>query len=161
MRAAGATFLAAVVLLSSAVIPTRAETPQKDKDPTITVRISGTAWTYTHDQLLPMATATLSNRRGNRQNPAIPLDRILFKDTGVKPENVLQVFLIGAKVSVLRGDDLAYLGRLALKTGPDKQGKRHPWSLAPLDDEAFKAVAKHMGSHRRKEIYRINLVLKD
>jgi hypothetical protein len=134
--------------------------PSAGPDPSITVRISGNAWTYSHDQLLAMARASIPNRRGNRQNPAIPLDVILFKDTGLAIDQVQAVFLIGAKVSVLRGGDLAYLSRLALKTGPDKQGRRHPWSLAPLDDEAFRAVAPHMGSHRRKEIYRINIVLK-
>ena len=128
----------------------------------ITVKVSDkTTWTYTRAQLLDMATETLPNRTGTRNNPAIPLSKILFKDTGLSADQVQMVFLIGIKkIVVLRGNDLAYLDRLVLKSGLDKAGQPHPWALAPKDDEAYRAVAAHMGSPRKKEIYRIDILPK-
>ena len=128
--------------------------------PTITVRVSGAAWTYTHEQLLAMATDTLPNRTATRKNPAIPLSTILFKDTGLSPGKIQIVFLIASKITVLRGNDLAYLDRLVLKNGPDKGGRPHHWALAPKDEEAYKVVASHMGAPRKKGIYRIDILPK-
>jgi len=130
------------------------------KDSTITVRVGNAARRYTREQLLAMATETIPNLKGTRKKPAIPLVTILFKDTGAKPEDVEMVFVIGERTTILRGNDLAYLNKLVLATGPDKGGKPHTWSLASKDEEAYKAIHPHMGSRRKGDIYRIDVVLK-
>ena len=132
----------------------------QQREPVITVRYGKTAKTYTHDQLLAMATEMLPNLKGTRKKPAIPLETILFKDTGITRDRVERVFLIGKKSTILRGNDLAYLNRLVLATGPDKDGKPHMWALAPKDEETYKAVRAHIGSRRKGGIYRIDIHLK-
>jgi hypothetical protein len=128
--------------------------------PVLTVRYGKVARTYTHDQLLALATGTLPNMKGTRKKPAIPFETILFKDTGITRDKVERVFLIGKKSTILRGNDLAYLNRLVLATGPDKDGKPHMWALAPTDEETYKVVRAHMGSRRKGGIYRIDIHLK-
>jgi len=129
-------------------------------EPVITVRYGKTAKTYTREQLLAMATEMLPNLKGTRKKPAIPLETILFKDAGITRDRVERVFLIGKKSTILRGNDLAYLNRLVLATGPDKDGTPHMWALAPKDEETYKAVRAHMGSRRKGGIYRIDIHLK-
>ena len=135
----------------------------EEKEPSIMVRTgSSTAWTYTHRQLLAMATDALTNMKGSRKKPAIPLASILSKDTKIAPEKIAMVFVIGEKITVLRGKDLSYLSKLVLATGPDKAGKPHEWTLAPRDEETYKAMsASTMGSMRKKGVYRIDIVLKE
>jgi len=132
----------------------------QQREPVITVRYGKTAKTYTREQLLAMATEMLPNLKGTRKKPAIPLETILFKDTGITRDRVERVFLIGKKSTILRGNDLAYLNRLVLATGPDKDGKPHMWALAPKDEETYKAVRAHIGSRRKGGIYRIDIHLK-
>ena len=132
----------------------------QQKDPVLTVRIGKVSRTYTREQLLALATETLPNMKGTRKKPAIPLETILFKDTGIPRDKVERVILIGKKTTILRGNDLAYLNRLVLATGSDKDGKPHMWALAPKDEETYKAVSAHMGSRRKGGIYRIDIHLK-
>lgn len=134
---------------------------EKSPDLSITVRVSDQAWTYSREQLMEMATETLPNRTGSRKNPAILLSRVLFKDTGLSADQIQMVFVITtSKIAVFRGSDLAYLDRLVLKTGPDKRGQPHHWALAPLDAETYRAIAAHMGSPRKKQVYRIDILPK-
>jgi hypothetical protein len=133
---------------------------QQQKAPSITVRIGRTAWTYTNDQLRVMATEKVSNLKGNRQKPAVPLETVLFKDTKLAPDKVHMIFVMGSKVTVLRGDDLKHLDKLVLATGPDKGDKPHHWTMMPRDEESYKALAPHMGSRRKGKIYRIDIVPK-
>ena len=130
----------------------------------ITVRIGKEAWTYTREQLLAMATLTLPNQKGTRENPAIPLGDLLFKDTGLSPDTIHMVFLIGnivgSKILILRGTDLSHLDKLVLITGPNKGDRRHLWALAPKDEESYRTIAPFMGSPRKRGIYRIDIVPK-
>jgi len=128
--------------------------------PILTVRYGKVARTYTRDQLLAMATEAIPNLKGTRKKPAIPLEALLFKETGIPRDKVERVFLIGKKTTILRGRSLAYLDRLVLATGPDKDGRPHMWALAPKDEETYRAVAAHMGSRRKGGIYRIDIHLK-
>ena len=133
-----------------------------EKEPSIIVRTgSSTAWTYTHRQLLAMATDALTNMKGSRKKQAIPLVSILSKDTKIAPEKIAMVVVIGEKITVLRGKDLSYLSKLVLATGPDKAAMPHEWALAPRDEETYKAISASMGSRRKKGVYRIDIVLKD
>ncbi|MBI4562435.1 MAG: hypothetical protein HY724_10365 [Candidatus Rokubacteria bacterium] len=136
-------------------------TPEAQQQaPQITVRVGNAAWTYTHEQLLAMANDTLPNLKGTRQKPAIPLETILFRDTGLSPEKVQMVVIIGSKTTVLRGNELKYLDKLVLATGPDKGGRPHPWAMAAEDEQTYKLLAPHMGSRRKHGIYRIDIVPK-
>jgi hypothetical protein len=130
------------------------------KEPRLTLRVGKAAWTYTEEQLRAMATDTLPNLKATKKKPAIPLEVLLFRDTKVAPDRVEMVFLIGDKITVLRGGDLKYLDKLVLATGEPKGGKLHKWSLAPEDEATYKAVSPHMGSRRKGGIYRIDIVLK-
>jgi len=132
----------------------------QQREPVITVRYGKAARTYTREQLLALATETLPNMKGTRKKPAIPFETILFKDTRITRDKVERVILIGKKTTILRGNDLAYLNRLVLVTGADKDGKPHMWALAPKDEETYKAVSAHMGSRRKGGIYRIDIHLK-
>jgi len=107
-----------------------------------------------------MATETIPNMKRTRKKPAVPLDTLLSKTTGLTPDKVERVFLIGKKSTILRGNDLAYLNRLVLASGLDKDGKPHMWALAPKDEETYRAVSAHMGSRRKGGIYRIDIHLK-
>ena len=149
-------------LVASAASPCWAQAQQKD--PEMTVRIGKAAWTYTREQLLAMATMTLLNRKGNGEKPAVLLSTVLFKDTGLSPEKLHMVFLmsniVGSKIIILRGNDLAHVDRLVLTSGPDKGDRRHHWALVPKDEASYKAVAPLFGSERKRGIYRIDIVPK-
>lgn len=150
---------ALAVFWLSAFAPLKAVAQQKE--PTITVRLGKSVSTYTGEQLRAMATDTLPNLKGTRKKPAIPLETLLLKNTGVKPDKIHMVFILGDKITILRGSTLAYLGKMVIATGPEKGGKPHKWSLAPKDEETYKAVYAQMGSRRKGNIYRIDIVLKD
>jgi len=163
MRYVRSTALAVLAfLVASASSPFWVHAQQKD--PEMTVRIGKVAWTYTREQLLAMATMTLLNRKGNREKPAVLLPTVLFKDTGLSPEKLHMVFLmsniVGSKIIILRGNDLAYVDRLVLASGPDKGDKRHQWALVPKDEASYRAVAPLFGSERKRGIYRIDIVPK-
>lgn len=126
----------------------------------IVVRLGTAAWTYTEEQLRLMATDYLPNQKGTRRKPAIPLEVLLFRDTRVSPDRVFMVFVIGEKITVLRGDDLRYLDRLVVATGEPKGNVPHKWSLAAEDEDTYRKLSAHMGSRRKGGIYRIDIVLK-
>jgi len=158
-----------VVLLTLIIgwlaVPPRAlmaHTAQKrETDNSILLRIGSASWTYSHKQLVAMATDAISNMKETRKKAAVPLTAILFKDTKMVPERVHMVFVIGDSLTtVLRGNDLAYLNKLVLATGPDKGGKPHQWALTTQDEEAYKALRPHMGARRKHGVYRIDIVLK-
>jgi hypothetical protein len=136
------------------------ETKAGENAGSITLRSGSSAWTYQLDQLVAMATESIPNQRGNRGKPSISLEKLLLKDTRLTPDKVAMVFFIGNKITVLRGNDIAYLSRLVLANGPDKDGKPHHWALAPKDQEAYRALAPHMGATRKPGIYRIDIVRK-
>jgi len=152
-----------ILALSANLLPFSPRVLAEEKEPSIMVRTgSSTAWTYTHRQLLDMATDTLTNMKGSRQKKAIPLTLILSKDTKIAPERIAMVVFSGEKVTVLRGKDVAYLSKFVLVTGPEKAGMPHAWTLAPRDEETYKAISASMlGSRRKKGIYRIDIVCKD
>lgn len=132
----------------------------KQEENTIVVRTGSAFWTYTHEQFLAMAPDAISNMKGTRKKPAIPLQTLLLKDTKLSPKQIGMIFVIGEKITILRGNDLNYLGKLVLATGPEKQGKPHPWSLTTDDEETHKALMPHMGARRKQGIYRIDIVRK-
>lgn len=132
----------------------------QQKEQSITVRVGKSARTYTQQQLVAMATDTIVNLKGNRKKPAIPFGTVLFKDAKLSPKEIEMIFVIGDKITILRGDDLKYLDKMVLASGPDKGEKPHKWSLAARDEETYKAVSAHMGSRRKGNIYRIDIVLK-
>jgi hypothetical protein len=136
------------------------EAKPRESDGSITLRSGSSVWTYKRDQLVAMATETIPNQRGNRKKPSISLEKILFKDTKLTPDKVEMIFFIGNKITVLRGNDIAYLSALVLAAGPDKEGKPHHWALAAKDKEAYRALAPHMGAIRKPGIYRIDIVRK-
>jgi hypothetical protein len=124
----------------------------------IVVRLGKSAQAYTHEQLMAMASEKLQNLKGTRQKPAIPLLTLLTKDLGVRAEEIDRLFVLGSKITVLRGDDLQHLDKLVLASGRDKSGKPHHWALAARDEATYKRLSAHMGSRRKGGIYRIDIV---
>ena len=154
------TIAALALLLSLGGTPLWAQ--GEEKDPQITLRVGKNVWTYTHDELLAMATTKIPNQKRTRQKPAIPLETLLFKDTGLKLTEVEIVYVIPREgmITILRGKDLAYIDKLVLATGLDKGKKKHPWAMAAEDEKTYKKLAPTMGSSRKHDINRIDIVLK-
>jgi hypothetical protein len=150
----------AILACFSAWAVVSAAVEAQQKAPSITVRIGKAAWTYTNEQLRAMATDKVANLKGNRQKPAIPLETVLFKDTKLTAEKVQMIFVMGSKITVLRGDDLKHLTRLVLASGADKGDQPHQWAMMPRDEESYKLLAPHMGSRRKSKVYRIDIVPK-
>jgi hypothetical protein len=133
----------------------------KQQENTIVLRVGSSSWTYTHAQLVAMAKDKIPNMKGTRQKPFIPLQTILLKDTNLKRDQIGMIFVIGEKITILRGNDLNYLDKLILATGPDKGGKPHPWALTTEDEVTHKALMPHMGWRRKVAIYRIDIVRRE
>ena len=119
-------------------------------------------WTYTHEQLLAMATEEISNQKRTRMKPAIPLEALLFKDTGMSLEMVREVFIMTGHgmITIVRGDDLAFLDKLVLVSGPDKNGKPHIWSLAPDNEAMYRTISHFLGANRKHGVVRIDITEK-
>ncbi len=153
-----------VVLVSLFAMGTFPFQAQADEEPpAITVQTGKKhIWTYTHEQLLAMAKVDFLNQKGTRMKPAIPLETLLFKDTGMSLDMVREVFISVRQgmITVFRGDDLAYLDNFVLMSGPDKNGQPHFWSMAPEDDATYRAFSSVMGSNRRHDVYRIDITEK-
>lgn len=130
------------------------------REQTVTVRAGKAAWVYSDARLLAIATERLPNLKGTRMKPAIGLDRLLARETGLDPGQMAMVVVIGEIVTLLRGPDLAHLDKLVLATGPDKGGRRHDWALAARDEKAYMALSPSIGSGRKHGIYRIDIILK-
>ncbi|MFQ5415848.1 MAG: hypothetical protein ACE5FL_02245 [Myxococcota bacterium] len=131
-------------------------------DPSITVRMGNSAWTYSHEQLLAMATTSIPNLRRTKQKKALPLASLLFKDTGLRLDQVDTIFVIpkSGMVTILKGKDLAHVEQLVLATGVDKHGSSHPWAMAAASPQAYEALKRTMGSPRKHKIERIDIVPK-
>ena len=155
-------FLALCVLPSLVWAKEASKKAAPAKDPQIEVRVAKEVWTYTHKQLLEMATTTIPNLRGTRKKPAIPLSSVLYKDTGLSPEQVESVTVITdhGMPTVLQGKDLVFLDKLVLTSGTDKGKFGHPWSMAPINEKIYKKLHKTMGSRRRHGVIRIDIVRK-
>lgn len=159
--------LLAVFALPSAAVAKKPKKPPKvvvppTKDPEIQVHLAKQVWTYTHDQLMEMATTTIPNLRGTRKKPAVPLASVLYKDTGLKPEHVESVTVVTdhGMPTVIQGEDLMFIPKLVLASGADKGKFGHPWSMAPINEKIYKQLHQTMGSRRRHGVIRIDIVRK-
>lgn len=157
----------AVFVFPSAVMAKKPKKPPKvvvppTKDPEIKVRLAKQVWTYTHDQLMEMATATIPNLRGTRKKPAVPLASVLYKDTGLKPDDLESVTVVTdhGMPTVIQGKELEFIPKLVLASGEDKGKFGHPWSMAPINEKIYKQLHQTMGSRRRHGVIRIDLVRK-
>jgi hypothetical protein len=133
-----------------------------DHDNSITVRVGKATWRYEDADLRKMATAEIPNMRGTRKKPAIPLEALIYRDTGIDSKTIESVTVIpgDGMPSLLRGADLARLKDLVITTGPEKAGAPHGWALAPKSEEVYRAAREDFGSRRRRIVVAIDLVEK-
>ena len=56
--------------------------------------------------------------------------------------------------------DLAFLDKLVLVSGPDKNGKPHIWSLAPDNEAMYRTISHFLGANRKHGVVRIDITEK-
>ena len=112
------------------------EAPPQIKDPEIQVRLAKQVWTYTHKQLLEMATTTIPNLRGTRKKPfkCVPMGQQTGLDQGPKPlDHPLSVIL-----RTVTGDEAGVGG------GPVWEP---PPNLVGLQDSPVHTASRHAKVH--------------
>lgn len=131
-------------------VPGQERTPA----PGLLLKVDKKAWSYTAEQLRAMATVDFKTFRGTKRNPAVPLEGLLTRDTGLRLERVRAVVVIGeTKVLVIEGERLKYLKDLVIKLGPNQL------ALAPETEEAAEALKPLWGKPRIEGVERVQVLL--
>lgn len=139
--------LAAVLLLGGPAMP------QSAPDHHLLLKVGDRSWEYHTKELMALASRSIVSHRGTKKNPAIPLEVLVTKDTGVPVERIIGVIVVGEdKVLFLEGDRLRYLGRLILKFGSNHL------TLAPEDDETLQALRPYWGRGRIEDVVRVDVL---
>jgi hypothetical protein len=121
-------------VLLAAGLP-RAGSSQQWVNVKVVVTMGAQSWSYTSEQLRGFATRTHTSMRGTKEAPAVPLDLLLTKDTGLTADRIIEIAVIAEQdVLLLEGDNLAQLKHVWLRIGPNHL------TLVPENDEAYKAL---------------------
>lgn len=150
-----------LLLLGLLLVPVG--TALAEEEPTLTVRYRSSAWTYSHEELLALATERIGNMRGTGDKPAIPFEVLVLEKTGIPLDEIDMVVTLrgSSQPVILRGNELAMIYKLVLASGEDKPtGEPHEWALATEDEETYQALARTFGSRRKHHVYRIDITPK-
>ncbi|MFQ5415849.1 MAG: hypothetical protein ACE5FL_02250 [Myxococcota bacterium] len=141
--------LCAVLAFGALSAAASADSP-KVKPWTLYLKVGDKQIAYESDQLLAMASAKHLSNRETKTNPAVPIDTLVMKDTGLTRDRILKIVFLGAtKTMLLEGKDLDHLGGLLLKLGPNNV------TLVPKDEKTYEALRSQFGRPRVKDVERI------
>lgn len=138
--------------IGAALFPSQGRANQHFDDIHLVLKVGDRTWQYHYEQLKPLFTKTVLSSRGTKKNPAVPLEVLLTKDTKLPMARIIGVvFVTDDRVLFLEGDYLKLLGRLLLKLGDNHL------TLAPENDETYKALKPLLGQHHLSGVERIDI----